>query len=138
MIFQRSSEIAIQAMLFLAQQPPGKLTPVHEIAEHAGVSESYLAKVLQRLSNAGLVRSFRGPGKGVELGGAPEAITLSSVIVAAQGSMNLDQCVLGLPICSEEEPCGLHHLTTLDASRALGALASLIPPTREPVKRRGA
>lgn len=109
MLFHRSSEIAIQAVLFLAQQPPGKLTPVHEIAEHAGASEAYLAKVLQRLASAGLVRAFRGPGKGVELGGAPEVITLCSVIVAAQGSLNLDQCVLGLPVCSDERPCALHR-----------------------------
>ena len=32
MFFQHSSELAIQATLFLAQQAPGKLSPVREIA----------------------------------------------------------------------------------------------------------
>ncbi len=108
MLFQHSSELAIRAALFLAQQPPGKLTPVHEIAGQVGISPTYLAKVTQRLVSAGLVRSFRGPGKGLELGRAPEAITLSSVINAVQGFMNSQGCVLGLGVCSEEHPCALH------------------------------
>jgi Rrf2 family protein len=64
MILQHSSELAIRAALFLAQQAPGKLSPVHEIAAQLGVSKAYLAKVTQRLVATGLVRSFRGPGKG--------------------------------------------------------------------------
>jgi Rrf2 family iron-sulfur cluster assembly transcriptional regulator len=108
MLLQHSSELAIQATLFLAQQAPGKLSPVHEIATHAGASEAYLAKILQRLASAGLVRSFRGPGKGMELGRAPEAITLASLIEAMEGTKAPDECVLGLGVCSEENPCPLH------------------------------
>jgi Rrf2 family iron-sulfur cluster assembly transcriptional regulator len=108
MIFQRASELAIRAALFLAQQVPGKLTPVHEIAAHAGVSEAYLAKILQRLASAGLVRSFRGPGKGMELGRAASTITLASLILVMEGPKAADECVLGLGTCSEETPCVLH------------------------------
>ena len=109
MIFHRATEVAIQALVFLAQQPPGKLTPTHEIAAAADVPEAYLAKVLQRLSAAGLVRTFRGSGKGIELGKAPEQIRTSAVVIAAQESLDSDRCVLGLSACSEESPCALHH-----------------------------
>lgn len=109
MIFSRATEVAIQALVFLAQQPPGKLTPTHEIAEAAGVSEAYLAKVLQRLSSEGLVRTFRGSGKGVELGKAPEEIRTSAVLVAAQDNFDPGRCVLGLSVCSDDHPCALHH-----------------------------
>ncbi|OFW19814.1 MAG: hypothetical protein A3H27_13480 [Acidobacteria bacterium RIFCSPLOWO2_02_FULL_59_13] len=109
MTLHRSSELAIRAALFLAQQAPGKLSPVHEIAAHAGASEAYLSKVLQRLASAGLVRSFRGFGKGTELAQSPERITLSSLIHATQGSLDSDACVLGLGICSEEHPCAIHR-----------------------------
>jgi Rrf2 family iron-sulfur cluster assembly transcriptional regulator len=109
MLFQHASELAIRATLFLAQQAPGKLSPVHEIAAHAGVSEAYLAKILQRLTSSGLVRSFRGPGKGMELGRAPDAITLASLIEAMEGAKAPDECVLGLGVCSEENPCLLHE-----------------------------
>jgi Rrf2 family protein len=108
MILQRSSELAIRAALFLAQQAPGKLSPVHEIAAHTGVSEAYLAKVLQRLASAGLVRSFRGPGNGMELGRAPASINLDSIVRAIEGTRMDDECVLGIGICSKESSCTLH------------------------------
>lgn len=108
MLFQRSTGVAIQALVYLAIQVPGKLSPTHEIAAQAAVPEAYLAKVLQRLALAGLVRTFRGCGKGVELGRPAEEIPLSSVMVAAQGSLASDNCVLGLSVCSEEYPCLLH------------------------------
>lgn len=109
MILQRSSELAIRAALFLAQQAPGQLCPVHEIAARTGVSEAYLAKILQRLASAGLVRSFRGPGKGMELGRAPASITLDSLVCVIEGPKSEDECVLGIGICSKETPCTLHR-----------------------------
>ncbi len=104
-----TSELAIRAALFLALQPPGKLTPVREIAKGTGLSEPYLAKIIQRLTSAGLVRAFRGPGGGIELGRAPQAITLASIVSAMQGHSRSESCVLGLRGCSEENPCPLHH-----------------------------
>jgi Rrf2 family transcriptional regulator, iron-sulfur cluster assembly transcription factor len=109
LIFNRATEVAIQALVLLAQQPPGKLTPTHEIAAEADVPEAYLAKVLQRLSAAGLVRTFRGSGKGIELGKAPEEIRTSAVVIAAQDSLDSERCVLGLNVCSEQNPCSLHY-----------------------------
>jgi Rrf2 family transcriptional regulator, iron-sulfur cluster assembly transcription factor len=107
-VFQHASELAIRATIFLARQAPGKLSPVHEIAACAGVSEAYLAKILQRLASAGLVRSFRGPGKGMELGRAASTITLASLIFVMEGSREAHECLLGLGTCSEETPCVLH------------------------------
>jgi len=109
MVFQHASELAVRATLFLAKQPPGKLTPVHEIAAQTGVSEAYLAKILQRLSSGGLLRSFRGPGKGMELGRAPEAITLADLVRTVEGSRLSDNCIFGLGDCSPEHPCPLHN-----------------------------
>jgi Rrf2 family iron-sulfur cluster assembly transcriptional regulator len=107
-VFQHASELAIRATVFLARQAPGKLSPVHEIAADVGVSEAYLAKIFQRLASAGLVRSFRGPGKGMELGRAASTITLASLILVMEGPRGADECVLGLGTCSEETPCVLH------------------------------
>jgi len=129
-LFQHSSELALRAALFLAQQVPGKLSPVHEIAAQAGVSEAYLAKILQRLASSGLVRSFRGPGKGMELGKAPEAISLASVIRAVEGTKDAD-CVLGFDACSTENPCALHEdwlplRTAINAFLVKTTLADLV------------
>ncbi len=109
MFWQHSSELALRAALFLAAQPPGKLSPVHEIAKETGVSGPYLAKILRQLSCAGLVRAFRGPGGGMQLARAPQAITLASVVRAMEGPAHLERCALGLQACSDANPCPLHQ-----------------------------
>jgi len=109
MLFQRASELAVRAMVFLARQDPGKLSPVREIAADSSASEAYLSKILQRLTGAGLVRSFRGPGKGMELGRAPSAITLVEIIHAVEGVQAEQACIFGLGHCDQETPCALHR-----------------------------
>lgn len=66
-------------------------------------------KILQRLSAAGFIQSFRGPGMGMKLGRPANTITLASVVFLMEGSARVNECVLGLPACSEEAPCALHH-----------------------------
>lgn len=109
MLFHHASELAIRATVFLAQQSPGKLSPVREVAARAGVPEAYLAKILQRLTRAGLVRSFRGPGKGVELGRAPGAISLAALVRAVEGPAIAERCLFGLASSPAECPCPLHR-----------------------------
>ena len=107
-VLQRASELAIRAALFLAVQPPGKLCPVREIARGTGLPAPYLAKIMRRLIRAELVRAFRGPGGGVKLGRPPETISLGSVVLAVEGPVEPERCVLGLRRCSADNPCPLH------------------------------
>ena len=108
MLLSHTSELAIRAALFLALQPPGKLSTVQEIAAGTGLPKSYLAKIVHQLADAGLVRSFRGPGGGIELGRAPEAISLWAVVRAMNGPTEAEGCVLGSQFCSPGNPCPLH------------------------------
>ena len=105
MLLRHVSVLAIRAAVFLAFQPPGKLSTVHEIAAGTGLPKSYLAKVIRKLACAGLVRSFRGPGGGIELGKAPDAISLWSVTRAMDVPFEPEGCVLGSQWCSRGNPC---------------------------------
>ncbi len=109
MLYGHTTELAIRAAMYLGLQPPGKLTPVHEIARRTGLPEPYLAKIIRRMAAAGLVRAFRGPGGGVELGRPPDAITLWSLARAVEGPIASTVCVLGLRGCSADNPCPLHE-----------------------------
>lgn len=108
-LYGHTSEIAIRAALYLALQPPGKLSPLREIARGTGLPAPYLAKIMGRLIRAGLVRAFRGPGGGMELGRAPASVTLWALVQAVDGSGEPERCVLGLRDCSTERPCPLHE-----------------------------
>ena len=109
MLYSHTAELAIRATLYLAFQPPGRLSPVREIARSTGLSGPYLAKLMHRLIRAGLVRAFRGPGGGLELARPPEAITFWSIVRAMDGVAPSEWCVLGLSACSEANPCPMHR-----------------------------
>ncbi len=108
MLFSHASQVALRAALYLAQQPHGKLCPVREIAHRTGLPKPYLAKIIQHLMGAGLVRAHRGPHGGVELGKAPGQIRLRDLVGAMEGSVHPEQCALGLRACSQRRPCPLH------------------------------
>jgi Rrf2 family protein len=103
-----ASELAIRAALHLAAQPPGKLSPIREIAAGTGLPAAYLAKVMRLLIRAGLVRAFRGPGGGLELGLPPASISLASLVCAVEGEWKEQRCILGMGVCSDSQPCPLH------------------------------
>lgn len=109
MLYGHNTELAIRATLFLSIQPPGKLSPAHEIARATGLSEPYLAKILRRLTSAGLVRAYRGPGRGMELARPAADISLAAVVCAIEGRLATDWCGLGLQSCNESNPCPLHQ-----------------------------
>src|SRR5271166_4173984 len=71
MKLQISSQIAIFALLELA---------VAEIGEKYGVSSHHLAKVMQALARAGLVRAVRGARGGYQFCGNARRTTLLDVI----------------------------------------------------------
>ncbi|MEV4625152.1 Rrf2 family transcriptional regulator [Micromonospora sp. NPDC049523] len=60
--------------------------PAARLAELHDVSGSYLAKQLQSLSRAGLVRSVQGHSGGYALTRAPELITVLDVVEAVDGA----------------------------------------------------
>ncbi len=106
--FSRSTELAVWATLYLARRAAGGPCPIREIAEETGLPVAFLAKVIQRLVAAGLVRGFRGPGGGVELARRPKAITLGAVVGAVEDRLESQRCVLGFRDCSEDDSCPLH------------------------------
>ncbi len=63
--------LGIHAATLLAVVP-GKSYTTRAMADGLGVSEAHLAKVMQRLSRAGIVVSRRGPKGGFVLAKAPE------------------------------------------------------------------
>jgi len=107
-MFSRSSGYAIQALIYLAEQPPGQLTGAREIAAAAQIPIPFLWKILRNLSHKRLLRSFKGVRGGYELAQPPGKITIAQVLNATQGSDLVDGCILLRAPCDERNPCPLH------------------------------
>jgi len=79
MKLQISSQLAIFAVLELIAHPDRQLS-VGEIGAKYGVSNHHLAKVMNVLGRAGLVRSVRGAGGGYQFSGSARRTTLLDLI----------------------------------------------------------
>lgn len=94
-----AASLALHTMGILAVETH-RLVSTHEIAQRLRVSEAHLAKVMQRLGRAGLVRSQRGPKGGFALERPPEEITLLDVYEATEGPLTQRKCLLSKPMCN--------------------------------------
>ncbi len=107
-MLSKACEYGIRAALFLASQPEGVYVPIHTIGERLGISPHFLTKILQQLTQAGLMKSFRGPRGGVALARPAKEILLEEIVAAIDGRRVFEACVLGMPGCGERKPCPLH------------------------------
>jgi Rrf2 family iron-sulfur cluster assembly transcriptional regulator len=94
----------------LARQPSERLVLVSEISKNQNIPETFLAKIFQRLSKAGLLRSSRGLKGGFSLGKPANKITMREVIEALEGPIALNRCLRKEGGCEEEEVCPIHQV----------------------------
>ena len=131
MIFSHSAEYAIRAMTFLAQQSAGALVGAREISQAEQIPMPFLSKILQRLAQQKIVRSFKGLRGGYQLARPADQITIQAVLDATNGEQPAGRCVLGLSKCDDTSPCPLHdkwkgirgEITTLLEGTTVGDLA---------------
>jgi Rrf2 family protein len=94
-----AANLGIHAMAHIARGAADVNHSVGEIADHQGVSEAHLSKVMQRLVKVGLLTSRRGPGGGFLLGRPAKRISLLEILEAVDGPMSDCKCLLGRKKC---------------------------------------
>jgi Rrf2 family protein len=106
----RTGEYGLRGLLFLAKQPLDKVALISEISKAQKIPETFLAKIFQRLSKAGVLKSIRGSGGGFYLAKSPGKITMKEVIEALEGPIAINRCLIRKGTCDEEEECPLHEV----------------------------
>ncbi len=108
-------EWGLHCVSVLAGLPPGATLPAKALAEYHGLSETYLAKHLQALTNAGIIESVPGPKGGYRLQRPPQEITVLEVMEAIDGREPLFRCTeirqqgpLAQGPQAYQHPCGIH------------------------------
>lgn len=95
MLISQTAEYALRAAVMLADEPDQPRT-TQLLAERTRIPAGYLAKVLQAMARAGLVRGQRGLGGGFTLSQAPEQISVLDVINAVDPIERITSCPLKL------------------------------------------
>lgn len=103
----RETDHAMKCILYLSRRP-GLCVPIAEIAKNNAIPKSFLAKILQKLTKVGLVRSQQGSSGGFRLLKNPKEVTLREVFVAIQGPMVINDCVIDNKVCERSQYCSVH------------------------------
>lgn len=108
MILSRTSQYAVQALIYMATQPTD--TPVlnKDIAAKLNVPAPYLAKILQNLAKGNLLYSFRGRLGGFCLREDGDKMTLMDILLLTEGPAFTQSCLLGLKKCGDDTACPVH------------------------------
>lgn len=106
--FSKSCELGLQAVLFLSIKKEKLIFNAEEISNELKVPKEFVSKVLQILTNSGIVGSKKGKSGGFYLAKNPANIRLINIVEAIDGLEVFKSCVLGFPGCSSEKPCPVH------------------------------
>lgn len=97
---------ALRAMVHLAQTGQANRDT---ISAKADIPPRLLARVLAKLSRAGLVETREGRGGGSRLARPPEEITLREAVEAIEGPFEVTRCIMEQRTCGEGRPCAMHE-----------------------------
>jgi len=110
MLYSKSTEYAIQAIIYLAEKKSTKPTMISKIAQEYHIPQQFLAKITQTLVKHHIITAIRGRNGGIMLARPAEDIYLYQIVQAIDGPPpEQEQCVIGLDTCSNETPCPLHN-----------------------------
>lgn len=104
----RSSEYALRALIFLAQNKDRWPIPGREISRATQVPSRYLQKILGDLTRTEILDSTPGRAGGFRLRRPAERIRLVAVIAPFERSQER-RCPFGNTVCSDQNPCGAHE-----------------------------
>ncbi len=109
MIFSRTSQYAIQALIYLATQPGRRAVLNRELAQNLGVPPAYLAKILQGLCRQQLLDSSRGRYGGFSLREGVDQTSVLDIVLLVEGPRAERECLLGLKVCGDDTACPMHR-----------------------------
>ena len=109
-IFSKKCEIGLQTVLYLATEGKNELFNARQVADKVKLPKEFVSKVLQTLTSSGIVGSKKGKNGGFFLARSAKKVRLIEIVEAIDGLDMFNNCVLGFPECTSEEPCPVHDV----------------------------
>ena len=104
----RAADYGVRVMVELAAMPAGERVSLPALTRGTGAPESFLSKVLQALTHASLINSWRGQGGGFEISALGREASIRGVIEAVDGPIMLNVCLAGEQACNRSPWCPAH------------------------------
>ena len=101
------SDYSLRLAIYLGCHP-GQVVPVDEISRAFGISRHHLVKVVQTLTDLGVVEAQRGRGGGMRLSMRPSDINVGWLVRRTEPHFDLVECFdPGTNTCPIAPACGL-------------------------------
>jgi Rrf2 family protein len=94
-------------MGYIASEKDNKPILSRTIAEELQIPANFLSKILNRLAQAGLIRSIRGRNGGFVMAKPPSEVPVREIVNLFMQLGDYKHCFLGMQKC--DGSCGLHH-----------------------------
>ncbi|RPF71428.1 SUF system Fe-S cluster assembly regulator [Aurantiacibacter spongiae] len=118
------ADYAVVTMGAAARHCGGGRVSAGELAAETGLPAPTVQKIVSKLTAAGLLRSTRGAGGGLQLARPAAAISLADIVEAMEGPIALTACVDGTD-CMLDHDCSVRpHWPQVNAA-IRGALADI-------------
>lgn len=118
------ADYAVVTMSAAARHCGGGRVSAAELAAETGLPAPTVQKLVSKLTGAGLLRSIRGAGGGLQLARPAAAINLAEIIEAVEGPIALTQCV-ETHDCDYENGCSVRPHWPMVNAALRGALADI-------------
>jgi Rrf2 family protein len=113
----KKARYAFHGLAYIAAFSRGKPVPFDEILAYLRaysrsltLSPTYIAKIFQTVSRAGLAESVPGPNGGYQLSRDPRRIRLVDIIETLDGPMLSDCCLMSVGGCARQDRCGVRSV----------------------------
>ncbi len=118
------ADYASRIMAAAAKHCGGARVSSADLARETGLPLPTAQKIVSKLSAAGLLRSTRGAGGGLQLARPAAAISMADIVEAIEGPIALDSCI-DSDCCTVDRDCAVKpHWPVVNAA-VRGALADV-------------
>jgi Rrf2 family protein len=121
----RAADYAVRVMIHLASPQVKTRVSLPQLARSAEAPESFLSKVLQTLTRAGLISSRRGQTGGFEISERGRRASMREVIEALDGKICLNACLADGKSCRRKTWCPAHPVWARAQQAMLDVLAAV-------------
>lgn len=105
--FSKKCEYGLQAVIYLASKQGNSLCSAKEISEELNIPKEFISKILQDLTDKGIIFSRKGRDGGFKLAINADEIKLIDIIKAVDGLDIFKRCILGFHNCKNFKKCFL-------------------------------
>ena len=110
-MLSNASKYAIRAVLYLAENSSkDKRYGAKFIADELEIPRPFIAKLLQQLAKEKIISSVKGPNGGFYTSEKNLENNVCNILDVIETEDVFEGCFLGLPQCSDENPCPVHFI----------------------------